>query len=219
MAVSGLIMALAIRFAWILLAAAPCRRIFGSTRFRTVHYVISRVLMAVIALHIVGALYHTLFLTDGLMRRMFFGRRLVATNDFQPAPAIHWRRGHEFPDARAGLRTIHHLIVFAAGARWYAVPWLNARPRADALTALLWVHVFRYVALQVFSAQHDRLPDLRPWGHRDRDRRRRRRGDGFRGNCAACGEARRSRLCWRGCWRRRRCMTPSPIFTAACASI
>jgi hypothetical protein len=50
------------------------------------------------------------------------------------------------------------LIVFAAAARWYAVPWLNARPRADALTALLWVHVFRYVALQVFSAQHDGFP-------------------------------------------------------------
>jgi len=50
------------------------------------------------------------------------------------------------------------LIVFAAAARWYAVPWLNARPRAEALTALLWVHVFRYVALQVFSAQHDGFP-------------------------------------------------------------
>jgi hypothetical protein len=50
------------------------------------------------------------------------------------------------------------LIVFAAAARWYAAPWLNARPRADALTALLWVHVFRYVALQVFSAQQQGFP-------------------------------------------------------------
>jgi hypothetical protein len=50
------------------------------------------------------------------------------------------------------------LIVFVAAARWYVVPWLNARSRADALTALLWVHVFRYVALQVFSAQHDGFP-------------------------------------------------------------
>jgi hypothetical protein len=50
------------------------------------------------------------------------------------------------------------LIVFAAAARWYVVPWLGARPRAEALIALLWVHVFRYVALQVFSAQHDGFP-------------------------------------------------------------
>jgi hypothetical protein len=37
-------------------------------------------------------------------------------------------------------------------------PWLKARPRADALIALLWVHVFRYVALQVFTAQEHGFP-------------------------------------------------------------
>jgi hypothetical protein len=50
------------------------------------------------------------------------------------------------------------LIVFAAMARWYAVPWLKSHVRADALIALLWVHVFRYVALQVFSAQTTGFP-------------------------------------------------------------
>ena len=50
------------------------------------------------------------------------------------------------------------LIVFAAAARWYVVPWLNNHTRAEALIALLWVHVFRYVALQVFSAQRDGFP-------------------------------------------------------------
>ena len=50
------------------------------------------------------------------------------------------------------------LIVFVLAARWYAVPWLKARPRATALIALLWVHVFRYVALQVFAAQHEGFP-------------------------------------------------------------
>jgi hypothetical protein len=50
------------------------------------------------------------------------------------------------------------LIVLGATARWYVVPWLNSHARADALIALLWVHVFRYVALQVFSAQHDGFP-------------------------------------------------------------
>ena len=42
---------------------------------RTVHYLFSRVLMVIIALHIAGALYHTLMLKDGLLRRMWFGRR------------------------------------------------------------------------------------------------------------------------------------------------
>ena len=50
------------------------------------------------------------------------------------------------------------LIVLVAVARWYIIPWLNSHARADALIALLWVHVFRYVALQVFSAQADGFP-------------------------------------------------------------
>jgi hypothetical protein len=50
------------------------------------------------------------------------------------------------------------LIVMAAVARWHIIPWLDRRARADALIALLWVHVFRYVALQIFSAQHDGFP-------------------------------------------------------------
>ena len=37
-------------------------------------------------------------------------------------------------------------------------PWLKSRSRADALIALLWVHVFRYVALQVFAAQQHGFP-------------------------------------------------------------
>ena len=50
------------------------------------------------------------------------------------------------------------LGVFVAAAAWYVVPWLKRQPRADALIALLWVHVFRYVALQVFAAQHEGFP-------------------------------------------------------------
>lgn len=38
------------------------------------------------------------------------------------------------------------------------MPWLAARDRAEALTALLWLHVFRYVALQVFAARRDGFP-------------------------------------------------------------
>ena len=59
--------------------------------------------------------------------------------------------------AQAGAQLIS-LVVFAVIARWYVVPWLNQRTRADALIPLLWVHVFRYVALNVFSAQHTGFP-------------------------------------------------------------
>jgi len=50
------------------------------------------------------------------------------------------------------------LFVFATMAVWYAVPRLNARDKADALVPLLWVHVFRFLALQAFRAQQDGFP-------------------------------------------------------------
>jgi cytochrome b561 len=56
---------------------------------RTVHYLNSRLLMVLIALHIAGALYHTLVMRDGLLRRMSFGRRFGGTNAAEPAsPAL-----------------------------------------------------------------------------------------------------------------------------------
>ena len=48
---------------------------------RTVHFLISRLLMALIALHVAGALYHTLILRDGLLKRVAFGRRVPAGMD------------------------------------------------------------------------------------------------------------------------------------------
>lgn len=45
---------------------------------RWMHYLISRVLMALIALHVVGALYHVVVRKDGLLRRMAFGRRVAS---------------------------------------------------------------------------------------------------------------------------------------------
>lgn len=50
------------------------------------------------------------------------------------------------------------LFVFATMAVWYAAPRLNARERTDALVPLLWIHVFRYLALQAFRAQQDGFP-------------------------------------------------------------
>lgn len=54
---------------------------------RTFHYVLSRLLMALIALHVAGALYHTFFLKDRLLRRMGFGKRVGATT-ISTSPAL-----------------------------------------------------------------------------------------------------------------------------------
>jgi cytochrome b561 len=76
MAGSGLIMALQ--------AHAPDVVFFGRGKLpssfwefslRGVHYFFARLLMALIALHIAGALYHTFIRRDHLLRRMWFGRR------------------------------------------------------------------------------------------------------------------------------------------------
>jgi hypothetical protein len=74
-------------------------------------------------------------------------------------PGVGWPGAslHAMAPAQAATQMLS-LVVLGAIARWYAVPWLKRQPRADALIALLWVQVFRYVALQVFSAQHDGFP-------------------------------------------------------------
>ena len=51
---------------------------FWAFSVRRLHYALSRLLMALIALHIAGAFYHTFVLRDGLLGRMFFGRRKIA---------------------------------------------------------------------------------------------------------------------------------------------
>jgi hypothetical protein len=50
------------------------------------------------------------------------------------------------------------LIVFILIARWYLIPQLKQMSAFNALTALLWVHVPRYVTLILFSAQHEGYP-------------------------------------------------------------
>jgi hypothetical protein len=59
--------------------------------------------------------------------------------------------------AQAGAQLIT-LAIFITLARWYVAPWLEKRERTEALIALLWIHVFRYVALQIFVAQRDGFP-------------------------------------------------------------
>jgi hypothetical protein len=44
-------------------------------------------------------------------------------------------------------------VVFGTAAAWYVVPWMRTVTLGAALAPLLWIHAFRYVALQLFSAQ------------------------------------------------------------------
>jgi hypothetical protein len=60
--------------------------------------------------------------------------------------------------AALGLSQLISLLVFATIAKWYVAPWIKTRERATALIALIWPHVFRYVALQAYSAQHAGFP-------------------------------------------------------------
>ncbi len=55
--------------------------------------------------------------------------------------------------AAAVLANVLNFIMFTMIAIWYVAPWLARRKRANALTPLLWVHAFRDIALQIFSAQ------------------------------------------------------------------
>jgi len=80
MAVSGIIMALQTGlFDSVFFGHGDLPADFWAYRIRGVHYTVSRVLMALIAIHIVAAFYHALVLRDGLLKRMFFGRRTTAS--------------------------------------------------------------------------------------------------------------------------------------------
>ena len=76
MGVSGLIMALQTDLPHILFVGGNLPADFWIYPVRSIHYVFSRLLMLSIALHIAGAIYHTAILRDGLLKRMFFGRRI-----------------------------------------------------------------------------------------------------------------------------------------------
>jgi cytochrome b561 len=85
MAGSGIVMALQTGLPAVLLAGdGTLPADFWDYPARTVHYGASRVLIGLIALHVAGALYHTLILRDGLLRRMFFGRRVLTRTNSTP---------------------------------------------------------------------------------------------------------------------------------------
>jgi hypothetical protein len=53
----------------------------------------------------------------------------------------------------AALASLLSFALFVMAAVLYVAPWLGTQQRAGALASLLWVHAFRHVALQIFSAQ------------------------------------------------------------------
>jgi hypothetical protein len=57
------------------------------------------------------------------------------------------------PAVASLLATALAFVFVVAFAAWRAVPWMRQRPAAVAIAACLWVHVFRIVALQIFSAR------------------------------------------------------------------
>lgn len=57
-----------------------------------------------------------------------------------------------------GLTQLTSMLVFGSIALWHVAPWLARQERATALTALVWPHVFRYIALQAYSAQRAGFP-------------------------------------------------------------
>ena len=81
MAASGLVMAMqAGLFGIVFGGHGSLPPDFWVFSLRTVHYAFSRLLIALIVLHVAAALFHALVLRDGLLRRMFFGRRALKTN-------------------------------------------------------------------------------------------------------------------------------------------
>src|SRR5262249_50673666 len=50
------------------------------------------------------------------------------------------------------------IVVYTLIAIWYFVPWLRKRGRTEALTALVWFHIFRYSSPYIFLAQREGYP-------------------------------------------------------------
>lgn len=89
MAGSGIFMALQAHLPDIVFGGhGSLPRDFWVFPIRTVHYAFSRLLMALIALHVAGALYHTFFLEDRLLRRMWFGKRVLAATINSTSPTL-----------------------------------------------------------------------------------------------------------------------------------
>jgi len=67
-------------------SGAPLPDSFTVFPTRVIHGVIAKVFVALIAVHATAALYHHFVLRDGLLRRMWFGRRWTAQERISPEP-------------------------------------------------------------------------------------------------------------------------------------
>lgn len=74
MAVSGIVLGQQSGLSEALAGTAPLPDTFFEFLPRLVHGILAKLIMAMIALHVLGALYHQLLLQDGLFGRMWFGR-------------------------------------------------------------------------------------------------------------------------------------------------
>jgi cytochrome b561 len=79
MALSGLAMSLQTGIIPLVAGAHPAiPPDFWEFPIRRVHYLISRLLIGLITLHLAGVLFHTFIRRDGLLRRMALGRRFAS---------------------------------------------------------------------------------------------------------------------------------------------
>lgn len=74
MAVSGIVLGQQSGLSEALAGNAPLPESFSEHAPRIVHGILAKVIMALIALHVAGALYHQVVLKDRLFARLWFGR-------------------------------------------------------------------------------------------------------------------------------------------------
>ena len=110
MALSGLAMALQTGVIHLVVGGhPPIPPDFWAFKIRSIHYLISRLLITLITLHVVGALFHTFILKDGLLGRMALGRRLTASET--SAAERHWRLTDRLPTHFARLVLLFQGVV------------------------------------------------------------------------------------------------------------
>jgi cytochrome b561 len=74
MAVSGIVLGRLSGLSDALAGTTPLPESFFQFSPRVIHGILAKLIMAMLVLHILGALYHQIMLRDGLFQRMWFGR-------------------------------------------------------------------------------------------------------------------------------------------------
>ena len=69
-------------------SGAPLPESFAVFPTRVIHGVLAKALVALISIHAAAALYHHLVLRDGLLKRMWFGRRWRDNRSFQASRTL-----------------------------------------------------------------------------------------------------------------------------------